>query len=240
MIGVGFGLQQGGFGRLGRPRYLGLPNMQFILHGDGVSGAAGFVDSSPKKRAPTLVSLLHSSAQKVFGPTSIVSTGSGNALSYADSADFTLGTSNWWLGAFVRFDAAGTQQFVCGQCDSAGNNTSLSVSLRRTSGNRMRGLCASGSSVIGDVTGTVAISATTWYWVTYGREGSTFRLYVDGVADGTASSASSINDSSNRFTWGGLGEITTGGLAGYLDDCVFEVGVYRGNMARPAFAFPDL
>lgn len=229
-----------GLGLSGRPRVTSANLAVFVLHGDGTSGAAGFIDSSKAGRSPALTSALHSDTQKKFGPTSINYSGSPNGVSYSDSADFSLGTANWWSGAWVRFNAAGTQNHMWGQCDSAGSNTSLSLSVRRTSGNRFRGLCASGSSVIGDVTGTIAVAANTWYWVTYGRDGTTFRLYVNGVADGTATSSSSINNSSNRFTWLGLGEITSGGIVGYLDEGILEVGVYRGNMAVPSFPYPHL
>jgi hypothetical protein len=236
MIGT---LQAGGLGRTTRlkgPTYF---NQVLHLSGDGVVGSSNFYDASRYRHPSSGVGTCTiSSTQKKLGPTSLRHPGT-NACLWGDYAEYSLTTVDWWFGTFIYFDAAGTRQLFAGQIASSAANTTCSFLLEKTADNKMRGFCCSGAAVIGDVTGTISLSASTWYWVTYGREGSTFKVYVDAVADGTASSASSINDSASSLAVGGCGDYTSLRLAGYTDETIFEVGQYRGDIAVPTMQFPE-
>jgi hypothetical protein len=214
-----------------------------LLHADGVNGGTTFTDSSSYARSPTsVVATTTSTTESKFGGSSGRFAGGGSSgISYSDSADFTLGTSNFTLEMWVRFDDTGTRRLLCGQSDASGTNASISVAFERTSGNKIRGFCCSGSSAIGDVTGTTNVSANTWYHVAYVRDGSTFRLFLAGAAEGTATSSSSVNNSTQNFSVGALGIISSNTFVGYIDDFRYTIGVarYTGAFTPPTVAFPN-
>lgn len=211
-------------GRGLRPKNQNFVRVVLQLHAESPPGATtGIVDHSQYRHAISVGSGSSASeAQFKFHRASFRIGGAGG-LTILDHAAFTLGTSDFAFMGWFRFDSTGTQMHMAGQCDNAGANTSLSFSLRKTSGDRIRGFCCSGSSVIGDITGSTAIAADTWYFVAYGREGTTFRLFVNDTSQGTATSSASVNDSSNPLGVGMLGAVT-GSMTGYLDEVSFVVG----------------
>jgi hypothetical protein len=121
-------------------------NTIVLLSGDGTNGSQVFPDESAAGRgnagfgANASVETLTS---KVFGTGSIrFSAITGAWLSYADHADFTLGTSDFTIELFVRFDGNATVQSIASHWGAAGQRGSsgATISARRicaSSGLRM-------------------------------------------------------------------------------------------------------
>jgi hypothetical protein len=59
----------------------------------------------------------------------------------------------------------------------------------------------SGTS-LGSIAGATTVTLDTWHHVAYTRNGSTFTLWLDGVSQGTVSSASAVQASSNNMLIG--------------------------------------
>jgi hypothetical protein len=212
-----------------------------LLHMEGTEGGALFPDSSSNGFTPASVTTNTTTAtQFKFGLRSM-NCASGGGVRFADDADFSLGTGDFTIEAFVRFNDTGASRWIAAQCDSSSSNTSLSFAIERTSGNKIEASCCSGSSSIGLVTSSSSVTSGVWYYVAYCRDGTTFRLFIDAVAEGTATSSSSVNDSANQLAIGNLGERNLNAMIGWIDEFRLTVGVYRdiASLGVPTAAFPN-
>jgi hypothetical protein len=223
----------GGLGRGLRPKDPYFHLVAALLHAESPPGSTtGFVDHSAYRHSVTGGNA--NSTTIAFGSSS---------TAYADMADhsaFTLGTSDFTVDCWFRFNGTGTQYFLAGQLDSGAANTSISFLVQRTAANKIRAFCCSGASVIGDITGTTSVTTGTPYFVRYGRTGSSFALYLNTASEGTASSSASVNDSANKLAVGRGGEYTGVPLNGYWDDFRLTVGLWRGApSAVPSNPFAD-
>jgi len=93
------------------------------------------------------------------------------------------------------------------------------------------------------VTGSTAISVNTWTHVAVTRNGNTFRLFVNGIVDATATSSNSQTlNAADVFYVGRSGYDTTRIVTGYLDDVRITKGYarYTANFTPPTAAFPNL
>jgi hypothetical protein len=220
------------------------PNFSFrelLLHGDGADGSTTVSDSSSNGFAhamPTNTAL--DTAQQKFGSASILFNGSDAGLRYTDNAAFTIGAGQFLVEMFALFADTGTTRWLCGQSDSSGTNTATSIALQRTSGNKIRGFACSGGSAVGDVTSSSSVTSGVWYYIAYGRDsGNTFRLFIDAVAEGTASSGATLNDSGNSFGVGCLGSAVSNPMSGHIDEFRLTVGLYEAVVTVPTSPFPN-
>jgi hypothetical protein len=91
------------------------------------------------------------------------------------------------------------------------------------------------------VTGATAISINTWTHVAVSRNGNTFRLFVNGVVDATATSTNSqTTNASDVFYVGRAGFDSNRIVTGYLDDVRLTKGYarYTANFTAPTAPFP--
>lgn len=91
------------------------------------------------------------------------------------------------------------------------------------------------------VTGSTAISVNTWTHVAVTRSGSTFRLFVNGTVDATATSSNSqTTNASDVFYVGRSGFGSDRIVTGYLDDVRITKGLarYTANFTAPTAPFP--
>jgi hypothetical protein len=214
-----------------------------LTHLNGVDGSTSFPDSSSYAHTVSSSAQIDT-AQSKFGGASIEIVSGGHCLRINDHAALTLGSGAFTVQMFARFSGTGTRRWLFGQADASGSNASCNISIQRTTGDRIRAIAFSGSSVVIDITGTTAISSATWYYIAFGRTGNTFNLYVgtSGTAtlDGTGSSSATLNDSSEVLGIGALGAMATDTMSGHIDEVRYTVGVYRSDIATvPTAEFPN-
>lgn len=238
-------LQLGQAGRWFAPTDPLFANVVLIIDAEsGEDGGNTFIDRSRSARILTpQASVQIDKALHNFGSRSALLDGTDDGITAVDTANLALGTADWCVECAVYFRVLTGTQFVLGQSDSGGSNTSLSFALRKdNTTNIITGFCCSGSSVIGLLNSSSAVSATTWYHLAMQRSGSDFSLHINGILEDTASSASSINDSSNLLGVGRLGAVATQALDGNIDDVRMTVGATRypmaGNFTPPNMPHP--
>jgi hypothetical protein len=232
----GTGANGGGGGGGGAPSF-----RQLLLHLDGTNGSTTFTDSSPVGRVQTAAnSATISTAQSKFGGASLTMSGSGKGVQF-NFNDIVLAKQDWWIGFWYRTGSTGTRQLLVGQCDSGGATATSSFVMEKTAANRLR--CVVGHNGTGGLSdlnpGAGSLpAANTWTWLTLGREGDIFRSAVDGVAFSTNSPGNvTVNSSTQPFAVGNWGDVTGTALNGFIDELIFEVGVYRGLDTPPAAPF---
>lgn len=238
-------LQLGQTGRLFAPTDPLRANVVLLLDMEsGEDEATTFTDRSQAARAVSVVGTAQiDKSNAKFGSRSLLVNGSGDALTLADSSAFTLGTSDFCFETCVRFASLAGQQLFAGQCNSAAAATTASFGLqKRITDDKIVASVFSGSTDIAPLVSSVAVALATWYHVALQRSGTSFALHVDGVLEASASSASSINDSSNLWAIGRLGEYTPNSLIGSMDEVRFTVGATRypigANFTPPNKAHP--
>jgi len=208
-------------------------NVSLLLHGDGTNGSTTIIDSSPSPKTVTAVGDAQiSTAQSKFGGASLAFDGSGDYLTIPPSVNMSLGTADFTIELWARFNTAtsnGLFQLSSGYLNS-----------------QVRGPAAGGTNggFWGIYHGTSFLqsnqvpSVNTWHHVAYVRSSGITKLYVDGVQ--LISVSDSTNYADQYFTIGGwYSNINL--LNGYIDDFRITKGVarYVSNFTPPTAPFPD-
>jgi len=222
-------------------------NNALLLHGDGTNGSTTFKDDSINNHTITAYGNAQiSTTQSKFGGSSIYLDGYGDYLGLPSSSDWATGTNDFTLECWY-YPVSKVQNYPrIFQVGSAIWNTNDNWTLldRHNSANtKFAWACfnLSGSTLV--LTSSTTVSNNTWYHLALVRDGSTFRLFVNGTQEDTYTNAGAVTVSSATGAWvgsaAGAGDSTGNG---YIDDLRFTKGVarYTANFTPPTSAFPDL
>lgn len=152
----------------------------------------------------------------------------GGVIAYTDAAEFELGTSDFCFEGWFWPTLSVARMFLGGQCEASGLGTTTSFYVVRNADKTVSAGCNNGGTTIGECNSIGTMEEGAWMHVAYVRNGSSFTLYLDGVADGTASSSASVNNSIGQLSVGRFGSYTgDGGYVGYLDEIRMSIGTPR-------------
>jgi hypothetical protein len=213
-------------------------NTVLLLHGDGTNGAQNntFIDSSTNNFTITRNG---NTTQGTFSPFSKPDgrwgnyfDGTGDTLSLADNAAFTLGSGDFTIECWIYNGTTGGDRWIAAQNDSAGNVSSRSFAIYKTSGNKFAGQVGSSSTPY-VATSSADLPLNQWVHVAFVRDGNTTRNYINGVQDGTANvTGVTVNNSANQLVIGSLGESSASSRwEGYISNFRQVVGtcLYPGG-----------
>ncbi len=208
--------------------------VQLLLHGDGLSGATTFADSSPSPKIVTpFGNTAVSTAQSKFGGASLYFDGSGDYLSIPSSTDFDLGNT-YTIEAWINpSTVVGNKGVLSRSYYNAGAWDGLSFSIRLL-GNTLRVyFYATTYTNEQFVDATIPVSASAWSHVAVVRSGSTGTVYVNGISAGTISGLNPALPSSQDLRIGNWNYPTAQEyFSGYID----EVRITK-DVARYAASF---
>jgi len=194
-----------------------------------------FKDNSSNNFAITATGSPSAQPFSPFAPTAAYSTsvnggsmyfdGAGDYLSTPDNAAFTLGTNNFTIEGWIYASSTTAARWIIGQTSSAFSLASTSFIINQQSNtNTIRGGICSGSTFYGAESSS-SIPLNSWVHFAFVRDGTTLRIYVNGVQGGTGSvSTVSCNDSSNQIAIGRAGEYASEYWLGYITDLRFING----------------
>ncbi|CAB4178454.1 Concanavalin A-like lectin/glucanases superfamily [uncultured Caudovirales phage] len=214
-----------------------IDNVALLLHMDGTNGSTTFTDSSSNNLTVTAANATISTTQAKYGGSSGSFTGtSSNAVVPSSTlfnfgvGDFTIECWIYWLGGGGSPGAIFTTAFPT---DSQG------VFIGLLSSGAFNYLAGNGTWAFNSTTTSNAISANQWYHLAYVRSGSTFTVYVNGVASGSTTSSPTLTNSNNQALIGGrnvLGQY----FRGFIDDLRVTKGTarYAANFT-PTGPFPN-
>lgn len=232
--------QTSGGGGGGDPEFA---NVSLLCHFDGTDGSTTFVDSSPSPNTLTAFGNAQiDTAQSKFGGASGFFDGAGDYVGLADSSDFTFGSGDFTIEAWVRLNgAAGAEgAYVVGQINGLFTIATGSFFLALNDSTRPAGLMATGTSLV-VAAGTTVLATGTWYHLAFTRQGNTFRMFVNGVLEGSQTSSAAMNDSGEAISIGRPGSYNGAYLNGWIDDLRITKGVarYTEDFTPPAAPFPN-
>jgi hypothetical protein len=166
------------------------------LQGEGNAGANNntFLDSSPNAFTITRNG---DTTQGTFSPygnnwSNFFDSASANYLTAPDNAVYSFGTGDFTVECWICLTTLGRYQGIW----TNGNAAAGSFTFYITNTNQLRVDYYGGAGFAGATT----LTAGTWYHVAVSRNGTTNRIFLNGVQDAT--NTSSFNNSSNRSAVG--------------------------------------
>ena len=197
---------------------------------------AGIIDNAEMNNLETVGNAQISTSVKKFGTGSLSFDGTGDWLIGPNSKGLYIGSGNFTIEGWVYLNAIGTQYAVVSQFNANGTGPGWTLYIK--SNNVLEFYGGSGTVT---VTGTTALTATTWTHFAVVRNGSTITIYVNGTAGGTATNSSFSDDTSALVYVGGRADTSSVALNGYIDDLRITKGYarYTANFTAPTAPFPD-
>lgn len=218
-----------------------------LMDGEGTS----IVDSSSIAANHTVTAYgpTTSTAQYKYGQSSLAMTNTyGNRITVSnDNGEFSFGTGDFTVEAWIYLTATpGSMGYPDAAWVVGGgqNNSATGFDLCISNSGIRFSIDDFGSPQISEA--THGMSTSTWYHVAWVRNGTTLAVYVDGVAKGTATVASTLSaDSMTNGIAIGAAEVSSvsldGNFPGYIDDLRITKGVarYTGTFTPPQAAHPQ-
>lgn len=170
-----------------------------------------------------------------LGRRALAVDGTEDAVSYADSADFSLGAGEFCVEAIFNTAGADLRDYILGQGNSgATSDHSFFASMQINDGLKFQ--VSNGSSVY-NVTSATGISTGAFHHFAALREGNTLKMYIDGVLQAATADLTGVTISDNQYAFsvGRLGTYLTGTFAGVIGGCRITKGScrYTGAFTPP-------
>lgn len=202
---------------------------KLMLHMDDAS----LIDSETVPKTTTLAgSITRSATQSKFGGFSASFNGSSQYITLADSADWAFGTGDFtidfWM--FVNSFASADYQYVLTQYAGVGTRAITFTLGNGVAWNVLQFNYSTDGSAVNQVgSDSSAISTSTWYHVAVVRNGTSLTFYLNGTAQGSATTeAGSIFNSDQLLTIGQRSDIIASRyFNGYLDEVRVSKGIAR-------------
>ena len=205
------------------PTQAGAANL--LLHADGTDGSTTFTDSTGTHTVTAVGDAQIDTAQSKFGGASALFDGTGDYLSVPDSTDWSFGSGDFTLDAWIRVPNVTGGKTIIAQWTPVQRSWAFQVSddelrfYHSTDGTSSGTAVASTSS---------PISINTWHHVAATRSGDTLRLFVDGVVVGTQDlTGITFYDSTASLEVGSYATGVTDPFNGHID----EVRLSKGTAA---------
>lgn len=217
-------------------------NVSLLLHCNGSDGSTTFTDSSTVAHTVTAVGNAQiDTAQSKWGGASGLFDGAGDKLTVPSHTSLDITTGDFTIEFWMRpSDVVSAPWSPMARPASSGvipwgffwdeSSAELQFYAHNTS-----------NSLVVAIISTASISADTWYHVAVTRSGSTFRMYIDGVSQGSATSSATLKSSTEPLQ---IADDGSGSYyPGWLDDIRITKGVARytgsGSFTPPTAEFEE-
>lgn len=212
---------------------------KLLLHCNGANGGTTIYDECGK--AATLVGTAQTStAQKVFGNSSLLLDGNSDYVTFADSDDWTFGTGDFTIDFWFRATSfAGGWNQILGQIDNVGSNFWF---VGIANGGTSINMTGAGDSAV-NIGANYAFSTGTWYHIAIVRNGNDkdhWHFFVNGQEQATSATSYNPNFGNNANAlrignaWGYYWD-------GYLDELRISKGIARwtADFTPPTSEYTD-
>lgn len=203
-----------------------------LLHMNGPDASTTFSDSGVTGHTVTAIGNAQiDTAQSKFGGASGLFDGTGDYLTVSDHDDWTFGSGNWTIDAWVRFNVLNSNdQIILSVGD--GVAAGLALFYRWDASAFMLTIDA---GVTESLSWSWTPSTATWYHIALVRNGNTWTFYVDGTSKGNQTYSGTLGN----YTAIKIGANTSGGgsyFNGWLDEVRISKGRARwtSNFTPPA------
>jgi hypothetical protein len=200
-------------------------NVSLLLHGNGVNGSTTIIDSSPSPKIVTAVGNAQiSTAQSKFGGASIALDGTGDELT-ATIDSINIGTDLYTVESWLYLNTSLNFAFI------GVNSNFYLITLSDT--------LFLGDAVVNNIQVPRSILPVgTWFHMALSFNGTTYRLFVDGVLRGSSTTLLK-NFNLNAIRIGAY--LSDKALNGYINHFRITKNIARYNepFTPPTAPFPD-
>ena len=181
-----------------------------------------------------------STAQSQFGGSSAVFDGNLDFLSVSHGGDLILGTNNFTFEMWFRPTARSTQYPMLLTNTAGWASNTFQLHDRHDAANTKITFWIhnfnSGSPLL---TSSTSISNGTWYHLAIVRNGTSFKMYVNGTEEASATSSVNIDGSTgSTYYAGGRVSSATESYNGYIDELrISNSARYNANFTAPTTQF---
>jgi hypothetical protein len=219
------------------------PYSVLMLHFNGADGIKTATDYSLSNHVVTFNGDAQiDTAQKKFGGSSLLLDGNSDCVTIPDSTDFNFGSSDFTIDFWVKKNGDGVGYYLLGQSDANASNATSCVDAGIGADDVVSFSCFYGAIAV-TATSSTTLTGTDWHHLAFVRDGTTTRIFIDGVADGTASiGTNTLNDSSTIFAIGRKGLYASDYFNGWIDEFRISKGVARWtkNFQVPSVEYTSL
>ena len=164
--------------------------------------------------------------------------GTGDYLQIPNHADLRFGSDAFCVEAFVYYSETSGNGTIAGLWNSGSNRRSWLFQIE-SDNRRLRGFFSANGSTVTQVNGSTGqMTRNAWHHVAFTRSGNDFRIFLDGVEVGSATSSDSLLDNSDDDI--GIGSAQGGAssdpITGFISDVRIVKGsaVYTSDFTPPA------
>lgn len=178
-------------------------------------------------------------AQSKFGGASLLLDGTGDFVTLAHNALFSISNGDMTVECWVRRNAAKLQCIVGKRPGAGSSEWAFYISAT----NLLILQAFSTSAAVINITGTTTLSSTsTWYHVAFSRSGTTWRCFLDGNLEASATESAAPNSNTQTVAIGRDPSNSARDFNGWIDDFRFTSGTarYTASFTAPSSAFPRI
>lgn len=196
-----------------------ITNTQLLLSGINT----GIYDSASKNNLVSVGSTQVSTSIVKYGTGSIKFNGTTDYLTVPSSTTFVYGTGNFTIEMWVYITTTGTSGTLYDGRPASTNGVYPTLSFGTT---HILNYFVSSSN---QITGTTALSINTWYHVALCRAGTSTKLFLNGVQEGSTYTDTNVylNGTARPIIGSDGSSVGTVLLPGYIDDLRITNGVAR-------------
>jgi hypothetical protein len=203
---------------------------KILLHFDGTDASTTFTNSAIGGSHAFTANgnaQLDTAAFK-FGTASYLGDGTGDFITTADHANFTLGSADFTMEIWARAASTGAARMMCGQIDSGAAAATSTWYMQRQTASNLVNFALSNGTTFTFLQSTTGLSADgNFHHFAFVRSGTTIRLFFDGVQEDSDTFSGAAQDSSVNLSVGRAGELASQSWDGWLDEFRMSVGIAR-------------
>lgn len=213
-------------------------NVSLLLKFEGQNGAQAFVDCGPRPKILVASGNAQiSTTNPRFGLACGLFDGSGDFILSINTAEYDMSSTPFTMEWWMRPTSIGSVQNIIGKRTGTGFGP---FSIVMNAAGRINARFSNNGTTWGvDITGTTVLPTTSYTHVAVVRSGNVFTLYINGVAEASASMTGALVVNSVSLF---IGALSTGADAfnGRLDELRITKGVarYTSNFTAPSGEFP--
>jgi hypothetical protein len=207
---------------------------------NGSTGSPGMNDESHANRglATTVDNTTIDTSQFEAGVSSAKMSGTSSGIGWATSADWGFGSGNYTIEAFVKFNVVSGQIFFVA---NFGNSPNWGWVLFWDGTNLAYSVSTVGTDYHPILAAAWTPDTSNWHHVCVDFDGTSTRLYLDGVFKQKNTAVWNINNPSGQMTLG-MNAIVADNFNGWMDEVRITKGVARyasdGGFTVPLVPFP--
>lgn len=214
-------------------------NVSYLLVGNGANGTTTNIkDSSSNNIATTIFgNTVISTTQSKYGSGSVYFDGNGDYLRLSSGSQFSFGTGDFTVEGWFYQTAVNTYPLAFEIDHLAPGGIAFFLS----NGSIIQAYYTVSGGVGGFMGSANAPSLNTWNHIAWVKNGTSFKIYVNGVAGANSTYPASLSvNGANEVFVGSHGGVSAYYFSGYIYDLRITKGVarYTANFTPPTAAMP--